>query len=194
MVIFASNWSSLISARIIQIVSKNIYNHEYSIQCVCVEMVVLNFCIFVFPQVGKCRSSHLFSRGFLRMLESEGLLFQSDCQRHLALAGPQEGLQVEGRDVETIFWLQGKFHHARGLIFQPPHIVHPSIAGIFTKGQDYFAQWACSTATSVGNCAGESENSVQASIFGGRCPSCWGAGRPSGPQTHTQQVNYWRHL
>ena len=123
----------------------------------------------------------------------EGLLFQSDCQRHLALAGPQEGLQVEGRDVETIFWLQGKFHHARGLIFQPPHIVHPSIAGIFTKGQDYFAQWACSTATSVGNCAGESENSVQASIFGG-CPSCWGGGRPSGPQTHTQQANYWRHL
>ena len=123
----------------------------------------------------------------------EGLLFQSDCQRHLALAGPQEGLQVEGRDVETIFWLQGKFHHARGLIFQPPHIVHPSIAGIFTKGRDYFAQWACSTATSVGNCAGESENSVQASIFGGRCPSWWG-GRPSGPQTHTQQANYWRHL
>ena len=69
MVIFASNWSSLISARIIQIVSNNIYNHEYSIQCVCVEMVVLNFCIFVFPQVGKRRSSHLFSRGFLRMLE-----------------------------------------------------------------------------------------------------------------------------
>ena len=118
----------------------------------------------------------------------EGLLFQSDCQRHLALAGPQEGLQVEGRDVETIFWLQGKFHHARGLIFQPPHIVHPSIAGIFTKGRDYFAQRACSTATSVGNCAGESENSVQASIFGG-CPSCWGGGRPQAHRhTHSKQT------
>ena len=119
----------------------------------------------------------------------EGLLFQSDCQRHLALAGPQEGLQVEGRDVETIFWLQGKFHHARGLIFQPPHIVHPSIAGIFTKGRDYFAQWACSTATSVGNCAGESENSVKHRFSEAAVP----AGEEEGPQahrhTHSKQTN-----